>query len=228
MYLRQHELDNWFIHQAILGVGEVLQFYDTDRRFPAWGFGAKTQGHVSHCFNLNTATNDCEVRFMSAEHIFGLYWAFFLCYFTSIKLSTNIWICNSIVCIISRSLMSRSCLWTQVVGVEGIMSAYTSSLYSVSLAGPTMFGPVINKAAEIATQSLQYSNNKYFVLLIITVCNKILCLTSVGQCYLTEHFCRMGFWLIFKKQKIALWGHQTCHCRFSLSALVMLISNKWR
>jgi len=73
MYLRQHELDNWFIHQAILGVGEVLQFYDTDRRFPAWGFGAKTQGHVSHCFNLNTATNDCEVRFMSAEHIFGLY-----------------------------------------------------------------------------------------------------------------------------------------------------------
>ncbi|CAN6333310.1 unnamed protein product [Urochloa humidicola] len=101
--------------QAILGVGEVLQFYDNDRRFPAWGFGARTRGHVSHCFNLNTATNDCEV-----------------------------------------------------VGVEGIMSAYTSSLHSVSLAGPTMFGPVINKAAEIASQSLQYSNNKYFVLLIIT------------------------------------------------------------
>ncbi|KAJ1262626.1 hypothetical protein BS78_09G123200 [Paspalum vaginatum] len=101
--------------QAILGVGEVLQFYDNDKRFPAWGFGARTQGHVSHCFNLNTATNDCEV-----------------------------------------------------VGVEGIMSAYTSCLYSVSLAGPTLFGPVINKAAEIASQSLQYSNNKYFVLLIIT------------------------------------------------------------
>ncbi|CAD6205825.1 unnamed protein product [Miscanthus lutarioriparius] len=47
--------------QTILGVGEVLQFYDTDRRFPAWGFGARAQGHVSHCFNLNTATNDCEV-----------------------------------------------------------------------------------------------------------------------------------------------------------------------
>nr|CAB3461666.1 unnamed protein product [Digitaria exilis] len=101
--------------QAILGVGEVLQFYDNDKRFPSWGFGARTQGHVSHCFNLNTTTNDCEV-----------------------------------------------------VGVEGIMSAYTSSFYNVSLAGPTMFGPVINKAAEIASQSLQYSNNKYFVLLIIT------------------------------------------------------------
>ncbi|KAL6845034.1 hypothetical protein ACP4OV_025207 [Aristida adscensionis] len=101
--------------QAILGVGEVLQFYDSDRRFPAWGFGAKTHNQISHCFNLNTTTNDCEV-----------------------------------------------------VGVEGIMSAYTTTLYRVSLAGPTMFGPVINKAAEIASHSLQYANNKYFVLLIIT------------------------------------------------------------
>uniref|UniRef100_A0ACD5TAC3 Uncharacterized protein n=1 Tax=Avena sativa TaxID=4498 RepID=A0ACD5TAC3_AVESA len=105
--------------QAILGVSEVLQFYDSDRRFPAWGFGAKIpQGFISHCFNLNAttnATNDCEV-----------------------------------------------------VGVEGIMSAYSSTLYTVALAGPTLFGPVINKAAEIANHSVQYSNNKYFVLLIIT------------------------------------------------------------
>ncbi|VAH18569.1 unnamed protein product [Triticum turgidum subsp. durum] len=102
--------------QAILGVSEVLQFYDNDRRFPAWGFGAKIpRGSVSHCFNLNASTNDCEV-----------------------------------------------------VGVEGIMSAYSSTLYSVSLAGPTLFGPVISKAAEIASHSVQYANNKYFVLLIIT------------------------------------------------------------
>ncbi|GJN14216.1 hypothetical protein PR202_gb01011 [Eleusine coracana subsp. coracana] len=58
--------------------------------------------------------------------------------------------------------------YQQVVGVAGIMSAYTTTLYSVSLAGPTMFGPVINKAAEIASHSLQYGNNRYFVLLIIT------------------------------------------------------------
>ncbi|KAM3317110.1 hypothetical protein ACQJBY_034990 [Aegilops geniculata] len=102
--------------QAILGVSEVLQFYDKDRRFPAWGFGAKMpQGPVSHCFNLNAITNDCEV-----------------------------------------------------VGFEGIMSAYSSTLYSVSLSGPTLFGPVINKAAEIASHSAQYGNNRYFVLLIIT------------------------------------------------------------
>ncbi|KAL4637279.1 hypothetical protein ACB092_03G066600 [Castanea dentata] len=40
--------------RAILEVGEVIQFYDSDRRFPAWGFGGRTcDGTTSHCFNLN-------------------------------------------------------------------------------------------------------------------------------------------------------------------------------
>ncbi|XVF06587.1 hypothetical protein REPUB_Repub06bG0062100 [Reevesia pubescens] len=40
--------------QAIMEVGEVIQFYDSDRRFPAWGFGGRTyDGTLSHCFNLN-------------------------------------------------------------------------------------------------------------------------------------------------------------------------------
>ncbi|OAY82000.1 Protein BONZAI 3, partial [Ananas comosus] len=102
--------------QAIVGVGEVLQFYDSDRHFPAWGFGGRTiDGSVSHCFNLNGMASECEV-----------------------------------------------------VGIEGIMSAYSSALHSVSLAGPTLFGPVINKAAEIASRSLAVIQNKYFILLIIT------------------------------------------------------------
>lgn len=214
----------------MLGVGEVLQFYDNDRRFPTWGFGARVHGYVSHCFNLNTATNDSEVSFMPAEHIFWARWTYFCTIFYSLPsqpynrniacrfgysmlgavmgLLNHVWplqfcwtwrqtgqhmnynttgsihiayidavsiyILLMVVFKISRSsLMLRFYLWTQVVGVEGIMSAYTSSLYSVSLAGPTMFGPVINKAADIASQSLQYSNNKYFVLLIITVCSQI-------------------------------------------------------
>ncbi|XP_010921847.1 protein BONZAI 3 isoform X1 [Elaeis guineensis] len=102
--------------QAIVGVGEVLQFYDTDKRFPAWGFGGRmSDGSVSHCFNLNGSLDECEV-----------------------------------------------------VGVEGIMSSYAMALHNVILAGPTLFGPVINKAAAIASKSLSYSHNKYFVLLIIT------------------------------------------------------------
>ena len=46
-------------------VGEVIQFYDSDRRFPAWGFGGHTGGAVSHCFNLNGSPGSSEVRVFS-------------------------------------------------------------------------------------------------------------------------------------------------------------------
>lgn len=46
-------------------VGDVVQFYDSDRQFPAWGFGGNVAGghssSVSHCFNLNGTPNECEV-----------------------------------------------------------------------------------------------------------------------------------------------------------------------
>ena len=57
----------------------------------------------------------------------------------------------------------------QVEGVQGIMAAYASTLNHVGLAGPTLFGPVINNAGEIAGQSLSCNSCKYFVFLIITV-----------------------------------------------------------
>ena len=49
------------------------------------------------------------------------------------------------------------------------MTAYTGALFNVTLAGPTLFGPVISAAAMIASQSLAANEKKYFVLLIITV-----------------------------------------------------------
>ncbi|XP_029150928.1 protein BONZAI 1 isoform X1 [Arachis hypogaea] len=102
--------------RAIVEVGEVIQFYDSDKRFPAWGFGARPiDGPVSHCFNLNGSSHYCEVE-----------------------------------------------------GIQGIMTAYTSALLNVSLAGPTLFGPVISNAALIASHSVANGGRKYFVLLIIT------------------------------------------------------------
>jgi len=57
-----------------------------------------------------------------------------------------------------------------VEGIEGIMDAYASALRSVTLSGPTLFGPVINLAAQMAAESLSsYNSSKYYVLLIITV-----------------------------------------------------------
>ena len=56
-------------------------------------------------------------------------------------------------------------------GVAGIMAAYASALQNFTLSRPTLFGHVVNKAAEIAVESLKYNQHKYFVLLIITVSN---------------------------------------------------------
>ncbi|KAK7820030.1 protein bonzai 3 [Quercus suber] len=41
--------------EAIMEVGEVIQFYDSNRRFLAWGFGGRTIDG-STCFNLNGST----------------------------------------------------------------------------------------------------------------------------------------------------------------------------
>ncbi|KAL0888398.1 hypothetical protein Bca101_012381 [Brassica carinata] len=102
--------------KAIVEVGEVLQFYDSDKRFPAWGFGARPIDiPVSHCFNLNGSSSYCEVD-----------------------------------------------------GIQGIMNAYNGALFNVSFAGPTLFGPVINAAATIASESLAQNAKRYYVLLIIT------------------------------------------------------------
>ena len=57
----------------------------------------------------------------------------------------------------------------KVEGVDGIMAAYNSALQTAALSGPTLFGNVVNRAAEIASQSLMYNRSKYYVLLIITV-----------------------------------------------------------
>lgn len=83
---------------------------------------------------------------------------------------------------------------SQVVGVEGIMSAYSCALTNVALAGPTLFSHVVDKAAHIASQSLSQNSPKYFVLLIITVRD-------------WKHFLRDYFWRIvsFWCQKLIGW-----------------------
>ena len=106
-------------NSAIRSVGEIIQDYDSDKLFPALGFGGKLpNGVVSHEFFLNGhPTNPyCE-------------------------------------------------------RVEGILSAYVSSLQNVQLYGPTNFSPVINHVARFASESATTTEGpgkNYFVLLIIT------------------------------------------------------------
>lgn len=46
--------------QAIQAVGDIIQDYDSDKMFPALGFGARIppQGNVSHEFFLNLQASD--------------------------------------------------------------------------------------------------------------------------------------------------------------------------
>ncbi|KQJ99632.1 protein BONZAI 1 [Brachypodium distachyon] len=64
--------------------------------------------------------------------------------------------------------LNGSAYQPEVEGIQGIMSAYISALRNVSLAGPTLFGPLISTATAIASQSLISNQQKYFILLIVT------------------------------------------------------------
>ncbi|CAN0358814.1 unnamed protein product, partial [Discosporangium mesarthrocarpum] len=48
---------------AISGIGNVLEFYDTDKRFPVYGFGGKlgSDQETNHCFAVNGQGDDPEV-----------------------------------------------------------------------------------------------------------------------------------------------------------------------
>jgi hypothetical protein len=42
--------------KAIFAVGSILAKYDTDQQFPVWGFGAKYNNVVRHCFQCGNET----------------------------------------------------------------------------------------------------------------------------------------------------------------------------
>ena len=44
---------------AIRSIGDILSYYDSDKLFPSYGFGAKLPGNIiSHCFALNGNPNN--------------------------------------------------------------------------------------------------------------------------------------------------------------------------
>ncbi|KAJ6237048.1 copine [Anaeramoeba flamelloides] len=60
-----HYFDSYTVNDyqnAITTCGSILANYDQDQMFPAFGFGAKINGKVSHCFPLNGNTNDPQVQ----------------------------------------------------------------------------------------------------------------------------------------------------------------------
>ena len=47
---------------AINAVGQVLAPYDSDQKFPVWGFGGRVNGEKRHCFAVNMNDADPDVN----------------------------------------------------------------------------------------------------------------------------------------------------------------------
>jgi len=47
--------------RAIRSIGSIVAPYDTDQRFPVWGFGGRIDSNVSHCFALSGDEDNPEV-----------------------------------------------------------------------------------------------------------------------------------------------------------------------
>ena len=63
MFLRNNLERNEYL-QAITAVGEILQYYDTDKQIPVFGFGAKVppiNDRAQHCFSINGDIFDPEL-----------------------------------------------------------------------------------------------------------------------------------------------------------------------
>jgi len=48
--------------QAIHAVGSILAPYDSDQKYPIWGFGGSMNSTVSHCFPLTFSSSQIEVQ----------------------------------------------------------------------------------------------------------------------------------------------------------------------
>lgn len=83
--------------RCIRTVGQIIETYDTDKRFGVFGFGARIDDHVNHCFPLHPDGD--------------------------------------------------------VAGIDGIVEAYTNTLATVSLSGPTCLAPILGNLRGQLTRS---------------------------------------------------------------------------
>ncbi len=105
--------------QAIKSVVQILDHYDSDHKFPVYGFGSRLPPSYTHCSHLFACNGD----FFKPE----------------------------------------------VVGVQGVLDAYTAALKSVLLHGPTNLHEIIALMTQVAEIAIQGTNTlRYYLLLILT------------------------------------------------------------
>ncbi|KAB1264296.1 Copine-9 [Camelus dromedarius] len=149
-YMSPYQLSAYAM--ALKAVGEIIQDYDSDKLFPAYGFGAKLppEGRISHQFPLVQGPVEQrelgEVAEQGGEQGRSLG--------GSMKESDG------------KKERNNNDEDPNCAGIEGVLESYSQSLRTVQLYGPTCFAPVINQVARAAAKISDGS--QYYVLLIIT------------------------------------------------------------
>ncbi|CAF91569.1 unnamed protein product [Tetraodon nigroviridis] len=136
---------------ALWSVGQVIQDYDTDKLFPAFGFGAKLPRDYQMFIELF-------LIFQAAHHEFALNFN-----------PANPYCQGQNAASISSADANGALLSHLYPGIQGIVEAYRMVLPQLKFSGPTNFSPIINHVASIASSSAQSNAaSQYFVLLILT------------------------------------------------------------
>lgn len=167
-YMNPYQLNAYAM--ALKAVGEIIQDYDSDKMFPALGFGAKLppDGRVSHEFPLVNSTVSHYISDYCAPWIFigGLHTLRVFkccvdhhCFISNRLFSCSVWDLDATrfhqcLCLNHEIELFRSMLQNGNIenpycnGIEGILEAYHQSLKTVQLYGPTNFAPVVNHVAR--------------------------------------------------------------------------------
>uniref|UniRef100_A0A8C0K183 Copine-2 n=1 Tax=Canis lupus dingo TaxID=286419 RepID=A0A8C0K183_CANLU len=133
---------------AIWAVGQIIQDYDSDKMFPALGFGAQ----------LPPDWKVSGVGFFpfGQDGICVLYEGYQPSIFSTFQVSHEF--------AINFNPTNPFCS-----GVDGIAQAYSACLPHIRFYGPTNFSPIVNHVARFAAQATQQQTaTQYFILLIIT------------------------------------------------------------
>ncbi|MBN3296566.1 CPNE9 protein, partial [Amia calva] len=156
-YMNPYQMNAYAM--ALKAVGEIIQDYDSDKLFPAYGFGAKLppDGKISHAFPLTPDTG-------CLDHTAPSYLQTLVSpYIPSRPLRSSNARRLTLPPLHSPNGDNEN---PNCIGIEGVLEAYFQSLRTVQLYGPTNFAPVINQVARSAADVTDGS--QYFVLLMIT------------------------------------------------------------
>ncbi|XP_075778033.1 copine-4 isoform X2 [Pelodiscus sinensis] len=138
--------------KALVAVGEICQDYDSDKMFPAFGFGARIPPEFKSCILVHAASRN--------SHWPG----------TVICSQQELWSFIPAEAQVSHDFaINFNEDNPECAGIQGVVEAYQNCLPKLQLYGPTNIAPIIQKVANSASEETNTKEaSQYFILLILT------------------------------------------------------------